>query len=264
MPAPGATLTVRQRVGVGAAGNVKAGAIAHVVRDDACATRVTKVSNPAPATGGADPEPLSSIQTHAPTAYRVNVRTVTAEDYVEQAKLHDASIEAQAAVLPGGAGPVALVAAWWGTWDDAGSVAERARLASLRRALRLKQPLGVDLDVRPAVPAPVDLLLDITVQREYSTELLRRNLDQVFARELLAPGRFVFGTPLYRSELVALALQTDGVVDATVARLGWMDVPGSEPVREALVPPFGRIIRVADDLLAPSHGQLRYALRTAG
>jgi hypothetical protein len=49
----------------------------------------------------------------------------------------------------------------------------------------------------------------------------------------------------------------------TVPVLDWQGAPGRPHARDELTPPTGRIIRIADDLLAPERGRLRYRIRTA-
>jgi hypothetical protein len=256
-PRPGSVVTARQATGAGAAGNVGPHAIRHLVRDGDRG-RIRRVYNPIAAIGGADPEPLASIQLRAPDAYRVNDRTVTAADYVEQAKRAGAT-DVQAVIVPGGSGPVAVVYVWWGSWADV----EAGKLERVRRALRARQPVGVDLTVRTAIPIAVQVELVITVEPGFSTERAARELDAVFAHDLLAPDRFGFGTPLYPSDLVDVGLSADGVVDVTVPVLDWQGAPGRPHARDELTPPTGRIIRIADDLLAPERGRLRYRIRTA-
>ena len=66
-PEPGATLAASYRTGNGTAGNVPAEAITALV---SCTTRfddITRVCNPLPAQGGADPEPTAAAQLYAPS-----------------------------------------------------------------------------------------------------------------------------------------------------------------------------------------------------
>ena len=49
---------------------------------------VTSVSNPLPATGGADPEPLEHVRLYAPQAFRTQKRAVTEADYAAFAERH--------------------------------------------------------------------------------------------------------------------------------------------------------------------------------
>jgi predicted phage baseplate assembly protein len=71
-------LNARLRTGNGAAGNVGAEAIGHVVTAIA---GITRVWNPLAAAGGIDPQPLAQARLYAPQAFRRQERAVTADDY---------------------------------------------------------------------------------------------------------------------------------------------------------------------------------------
>ncbi|HLN10714.1 MAG TPA: hypothetical protein VK281_17380, partial [Xanthobacteraceae bacterium] len=80
LPDDGTSFTVTYRVGVGAAGNVAAGAINQVAPGSQAG--ILAVTNPLPASGGADPETLSSVQLLAPQAFRARqFRAVLPFDY---------------------------------------------------------------------------------------------------------------------------------------------------------------------------------------
>ncbi|MEA2196073.1 MAG: hypothetical protein QOJ25_124, partial [Solirubrobacteraceae bacterium] len=67
-PDTGTAFSATYRVGNGVAGNVGAGALAHVVTLGGAITRVT---NPIAAAGGVDPEAADAVRRDAPEAYRV-------------------------------------------------------------------------------------------------------------------------------------------------------------------------------------------------
>src|SRR4030095_2767662 len=73
------------RIGNGAAGNIGADGLVHVV---APFTGITSVSNVLPAVGGEDPEPAAEIRLNAPQAFRTQERAVTEADYAEVALRH--------------------------------------------------------------------------------------------------------------------------------------------------------------------------------
>ena len=81
-PAPGTAFRAEYRVGNGAAGNVGAGAIRHLVFCTGDPSVVDLVDNPFPAQGGTDPQPLSEVRQVAPYAIRHGLRrAITAADY---------------------------------------------------------------------------------------------------------------------------------------------------------------------------------------
>jgi predicted phage baseplate assembly protein len=84
-PASGTSFVVSYRVGNGVAGNVGAGALAHVVTD-IDGIKADGVGNPLPARGGAEPESIEEVRRSAPAAFRTQERAVTADDYARVAE----------------------------------------------------------------------------------------------------------------------------------------------------------------------------------
>jgi predicted phage baseplate assembly protein len=80
---PPANLEIRAtyRVGGGTQGNVGAGSIGTLVDALQLALLGAKVTNPLPATGGADRESIGHAVSHAPRVFRSLKRAVTAQDY---------------------------------------------------------------------------------------------------------------------------------------------------------------------------------------
>ena len=66
VPLPGSTFTALYRSGGGLIGNVAADSITSMDPNVASAAGVIRVTNPMPATGGADPQPLDSVRNLAP------------------------------------------------------------------------------------------------------------------------------------------------------------------------------------------------------
>ena len=84
-PETGAVFAVSYRVGVGAEGNLAADTITRF--DPSVIPQVTSVTNPFPATGGADQESNDSVRRLAPQAFRaLQYRAVRPEDYVAAAE----------------------------------------------------------------------------------------------------------------------------------------------------------------------------------
>src|SRR5205814_989748 len=81
---PAGELTATYRVGNGPAGNIGAGAIAHVVTN----LQGVAARNPLPAQGGVAPEPIEQVRLHAPQAFRTQERAVTEADYAAVAERH--------------------------------------------------------------------------------------------------------------------------------------------------------------------------------
>jgi hypothetical protein len=81
VPPKNSTVQVTYRVGGGPLGNVAAHSIETIVDATPLAPLGAKVTNPAPATGGADRESIEHAATNAPAVFRSLERAVTAEDY---------------------------------------------------------------------------------------------------------------------------------------------------------------------------------------
>ncbi len=268
-PEPGAVLEVRQRVGGGAQGNIGAGALAHIVLSPGSTdlpggaeTRIASVTNPVAAVGGSDPEALSAVRLHAPDAFRINDRVVTIDDYIARAGMNPGIVDVTAVLANTGSWPVALVYVQTvERWQETGEASiYRADLAA---ALRLRQPVGFDVDVRPARPMPVEIVLDVTVLAGWALSLAGPAIDGALMGSVLAPGFFTFGRSLHQSEVIALVTGVDGVADVTVARLAPVGDTVDRPPRDAIVPPFGYVLRIDNDLAAPAQGSITYRLRAA-
>ncbi len=81
IPPSGAVIKATYRVGGGLHGNVVADTIQTIVGAPQLALLGAKVTNPQPATGGAERETIAHAVMHAPRVFRSLKRAVTAEDY---------------------------------------------------------------------------------------------------------------------------------------------------------------------------------------
>ena len=254
-PPPGAHIETRMRCGTGSAGNVRAGAIAHVVSAD---ERLLGVRNPMPAVGGRDPQSLTSVRIGAPRAFRFTDRAVTAPQYSAAALAVQGVTNATTSIVPSGSGPLACVRVFNGDWSASPArVVERVH-AELQR----RRPVGVALDVRAATPMPVSVELVIAVRHGWTLAAMSAAIRDVLRAALLGPRRFGFGTGLHRSDLIRLVAAVPGVADVTLARFAWTGAAEDSPAQEHLEPPFGHIIRIADDTV-PGHGSISFRLRAA-
>ena len=80
-PLAGTAFTATYRVGNGAAGNVGAETIVHMVASAADLANIASLRNPQAAEGGVDMETAASVQRNAPQAFRTQERAVTPADY---------------------------------------------------------------------------------------------------------------------------------------------------------------------------------------
>lgn len=259
-PAPGASLGVGGRFGSGLAGGLGAEAIAHVVVPDTLGTAVLRPSNPLPAQGAADPEPVGTIRVKAPEAFWEQDRAVTADDYAMVARRHPQVADAAADLVWTGA--------WWTVLvyidRQGGQAVDAAFRASLATWLESYRTMGFDVAVRAARPAPLDIALEICVGPTAIGALVAA---QVLARlrpigpdgtpGFFHPDNFRFGTPLYLSKLTAAVMALPGVTAMRALTFKrWAHAPRGEIGAGVIRPAAFEILRLDDDPNFPENGRL--------
>ena len=215
IPDDGALFAVTYRVGAGAAGNVAAGAVSQLGAD-AIAAGLVAVTNPLPASGGADAEPLSRIARLAPQAFRATTyRAVIPADY-----------EAAADTLPW-VQRAGTAFRWTGSWltvfttpDPLGSeqvtVPERTELINLLNRYRMA---GYESYVPDPQYATIDLLIEVCAQPTAFQGDVLSAITAILSPAgppsgppgFFAPDHFTFGQPLERSTLEAAIQRVVGV-----------------------------------------------------
>lgn len=259
-PPVGARLLARYRVG---------GVGAHAGPADL----VRRVRNPLPAAGGTDAEPLERVRLHAPHAFRVQERAVTAADYAAAAERHP---EVQRA---------AATRRWTGSWytvfvtvDRKGGLAVDAAFEErLRAHLERFRMAGYDLEIDAPRFVPLDVAFTVCVRPGYS----RADVRQALLRELgsgelpegrrgfFHPDEWTFGQAVYLSPLVARAMGVAGVewVDFSAGstsphRFGRQGRVAAGELEEAEIP-MGRleVARLDNDPNAPENGRLELFMR---
>ncbi len=257
-PTPGSRFTATYRVGNGPAGNVGAGAVAHVV--DA-PEGIQRARNPLPAFGGEAPESMEEVRRYAPQAFRVQERAVVAGDYADAAERHPEVQQATASFR------------WTGSWNTVFVTIDRrggldvddAFEARLREHLERFRLAGYDLEIEGPRFVPVTLELEICLTRGYRKSDVVRALYAAFGTRQLAdgsqglfhPDRWTFGQAVDLSPIYAAASAVQGVASVTVRRFERRGVSTDKAVSEARVP-IGRleIARLDNDPDRPEHGRL--------
>lgn len=258
-PDEGTAFTARYRVGNGAAGNVGAEAIAHVL------TPVTgvfsAVVNPMSAGGGVDPEDMEAARRDAPEAFRTQERAVTAADYAAAAERRSEVQRAAASFR------------WTGSWhtvfvtaDRVGGAAVDAPFESrLRRHLERFRMAGYDLEVDAPRYVAIDLALHVcvaaghfradvvaAVRAELGTGLLPGGRRGVFH-----PDNFSFGQPVYLSQVIAAAQAVPGVEAVSATRFTRLASPEAASMQSGVLA-IGRleIAQLANDPNFRERGRL--------
>ena len=211
------------RKGTGAAGNLPAGALTQL---GAPPLGVTGVTNPAPATGGADPDSAEHARTGIPLFTRTLGRAVSVTDYADFARTFAGIAKAHVAVLPVGNVRTIVVTV---CGPDGAAVPPEQR-ASLVTSLR---QYGDPLAAVTVVPhRPVGFTLQMGVRRHPD-----RDLGQVLAAvagELSAAFGFTareLTQPVRRSEVIAAAHRAPGVIAVDLDLLYYATAPPARKLR---------------------------------
>lgn len=257
-PDPGAVFTATYRVGNGPAGNVGAGAIAHVVTSS---TAVDGVRNLLPARGGTPADTADEIRRDAPQAFLVQERAVTAQDYADRATDHH------------GVQRAAATFRWTGSWHTVfvttdrlgGAAVDAAFERDVRAHLEPYRMAGYDLEVDGPQMVALDVGLDLCAEPEHFRAHVRAAVRDVLSSGrrsdgslgLFHPDRFTFGQPVHLSTIVAATQAVAGVRSVTVTRFGRLREPEISAIEEGVIT-LGRleIARLDADPNFPERGRL--------
>jgi uncharacterized phage protein gp47/JayE len=212
-PSGVANVRARYRRGLGAAGNVAAGALTTLLSRP---LGLKAAVNPLPATGGADPQPLEAARVGAPRSVMTLDRAVSLGDYEAFAR--------------GFAGVSKALAAW--EWDGAArrvaltlagpggaAVPPKGDVArNLASALgRFADPTAPFL-LRSYVPATFRLGLRIHVKTQERFEMTRADVEAALRQAFGFDAR-EFGQAVTLSEVLAAAQAVDNVAACQVTAL---------------------------------------------
>ena len=258
-PDPDTVFSATYRIGNGVAGNIGAEAIAHIV--SAAAGDFETPTNPMPAAGGVDPEPIAAVQRDAPEAFRTQERAVTAADYAAAAERR-AEVQRAAASFR-----------WTGSWHtvfvtadrSAGAAVDAPFASRLRRHLERFRMAGYDLEVDAPRFVALDIELHLCVQADHFRADVLRAVRLALGSGLLTDGRrgafhpdnFSFGEPVYLSRIIAAAQAVEGVASVAATRFSRRAEPGTVGLVEGLLR-MGRleIARLDDNPNFPERGRL--------
>jgi predicted phage baseplate assembly protein len=263
----------RYRFGIGAAGDVAAGAITKLVDS---LPGLQAVVNPEPTSGGADPESNESVRSNAPASLRTFGRAVSIEDYA-----------ALALAYPG----VRLARAAWVRKDDTGKalahpaiyvtvatangmpLAQQADYAAkLRRFLDSHRDPNVPMRIVDAGRVYIDIAAIVDVDDAYGRHATLRA-----AQAALYPGtnpdgttgffgRLNFGEAVHLSSVYAALQMVPGVraANITTLRLAASDAPGT--VRDHILVAPSAIAFIANDPsdLSNQYGKVSVDLGVGG
>jgi len=269
LPTADAAFEAIYRVGNGAAGNVGAEAISHIVSDEILSGISIEPRNTLPARGGTAPETADKVKLFAPHAFRRDLqRAITPGDYAALAA-RDFSDSVQRA---------AAVFRWTGSWYevlvavDASGVSKPGKdlLKEILGRLHRYRRIGHDVVVRAAQLVPLDIAMIVCVKEGFLQGHVRAALQDRFSNRLLAdgsrgffhPDNLSFGEGIHLSRLVAAAQAVSGVESVQLTKLERQFEGPNQEVENGLLPlgPL-EIARADNDPSFPEHGRIQFDLR---
>jgi hypothetical protein len=258
VPEPATTFSALYRSGAGTVGNVAADSITSIDPDVAGKAGVLSVTNPMPAAGGADPQPIESIQRLAPQAFRaVQYRAVLPSDYA-----------AAAETLPW-VERAGTVFRWTGSWltvfttpdpiaSEQATIDESEQLIELLNRYRMT-------GYESYVLAPDYVSIDLSIQVCALPTAFQGDVEEAVLTALgSAPGgffahvNFTFGQPLEKSALEAAIQGANGVAGVTCVRYRIRGrTLGFIPMSDTVTVGKDQIIRCDNDPSLPGNGSLQ-------
>lgn len=227
LPNPGDTFRANYRISNGSAGNIGADSLAYIAVDATSATTILGVSNPLPAQGGTDPEPIEQVKFYAPKAFQKLERCVTVEDYIQVTQQYD--YINQTTGQDNNINSVNAILRWTGSWNTVfiavalkgGADFDDNFRQGLLDYLATYQLMHQDLEIISPQWVPLTITLPITVQQGYSENVVQQNLMQRFSSTIPSgffyPDNFKFGQSIYLSDIIVAVMETPGVAFVDIA-----------------------------------------------
>jgi len=217
IPPQGTVIRATYRVGGGLTGNVPANAVTTIVNAPQLALLGGTVTNPGPATGGAERETIEHAVQHAPAVFRSLRRAVTAADY-----------EALALSFKG-VGKVRAVATGWNqvtlfVAPSGGGKVSDVLEASLKAYLEDKRMLSQLVEVSDVDYVPIQVTAEIAIQSFYVASDVVAQVRQA-AADLLAFDRVDFNQTIYLSKFYEESQNIPGVVYVNITEFRREDRP---------------------------------------
>lgn len=267
-PAPGSQFNATYRIGNGASGNIGASSLAHLASNDPAVISdlnnpvILGVTNPMPAIGGLDPEPIEVVRQSAPYAFRIQQRAVTQQDYGNTAMLCDSTLQRATATFR-----------WTGSWRTAFIAADRQNnlalddtfKTNLRNCMEQYRMAGQDVDVELPAFVSLEVAMDVCVKSDYFASDVKTALLEILSNcslpdgtvGIFNPANFTFGQPVFLSPIYELVQNTDGVESVNITKFQRQGID-SDVALDSGVLQLERleIARLDNDPNFPEHGTL--------
>jgi len=261
-PNSGTTFEATYRTGNGIQGNVGAGAIAHIISNN---PEIKKVSNPLPAYGGIDPESIEHVRQSAPSAFRIQERAVTPEDYASMAQRHT-QIQRAAATFR-----------WTGSWRTVfmtidrlgGYTVDDVFKDEMRKHIERYRMAGHDIEIDAPRFVSLEIEMKVCVKPDHFRSNVGMALLDVFSNRILSgrklgvfhPDNFTFNQTVHLSSLYAQAQAIAGVAFVQITKFQRQGIDNDEAIKNGKLT-LGRleIARLDNDPNFPEHGIFRLIL----
>jgi hypothetical protein len=213
LPTGQSNIQASYRTGIGAAGNVAAGAITTLIDRP---LGVSGVNNPTPATGGQDPQSINDIRANAPLSVLTLGRAVSITDYQNFAAAFAGIAKAYAIWIPNGAdrGVFLTVAASSGAALPPGNLT----LANLVAALQNYSNPNVAIYGQSFLETTFGLSADLRYDPAYSAPAVQAFVLQLLQNTYTFASRS-FGEGVSGDEVAALIQGVPGIVAVNVKKL---------------------------------------------
>lgn len=227
IPAPGSIIKASYRVGGGSQGNVTPNTIQTIIDVPDLARLGAQVTNPGPATGGAERESIEHAVSHAPQVFRSRKRAVTAQDY-----------EALALDFKG----VGKVLAEGTSWNvvtlyvapaGGGHVSDVLK-ANLLAYFEDKRPISTIIEIEDVDYVPIYVTAQVGVKSYYNGDDVKEQVQQAVSK-LLAFENVDFQQTVYLSKFYEAIEAIDGVAFVNISEFRREGQPSG------FVDPLGKI-----------------------
>lgn len=269
-PAGSALRFTRYRYGGGRAGNVAAGALTMLASPRA---EVVSVTNPQPATGGADAEPLESARRRAALELRTRSRAVTVEDFERLTVEASPRVARALCSAPPGSGPVRVhVLPRIDPPDRLLTLEELTPEEDLMRFLAEKieerRLIGTSVVLLPARLRGVSVAVDIHAAPLADLERVRQDVEHAlytYLNPLIGGspdgpgGGWSVGRALGQGELFGIVYGISGVQSVNVLRMYETDLRTGE---QAAQPAESHLPIKPDELIASGRHFVRASAGT--
>jgi hypothetical protein len=204
-------VTAKYRVGLGSAGNVRAGALSNLLDRP---PGLKSATNPAPSEGGAAGESRDLIRVNAPNTVRTFGRIVSLRDFEDAAREHATVAKARATwTIDDFERVVRLTVA-----AEGGAVLSDNALKIIAADLDAKRDVNRPMRIRSHENVPFAVQATLQVDEAHLLENVQKAAEEALAAYFAFDAREL-GQPVHLSDVYAVLQRVTGVVAARITKL---------------------------------------------